>query len=634
MLLGFALIACTSVSDTDLNESCSDTPPIEGEIRAKKIVCEEELPEGSEAEVGDWLLENHWIKLTIRGATHRLTQLEGTGGTILDAAVQGGSDAVTEIFPIFNQWPESADISAVENGIQVVPRDGNGETWTYHLSSDKGLIRVDGAAGFTLVPAHGAYRTGDVIQSTHDQPLTVAATGGIIDDGGWVHWSDTQELALGSIDDIAATLHGEVVTAIGETDGSALQVRNDSFGYAFWIENGEFEIEVPIGSEIRALRAGFKPSSWSDPSVDMNLPLGEEGFISTSITDTSGTPIPAVLNWNGRQYNLKPETVTVPVGPGEGMGWIDAGPKYHPFAIESQTISGTVSLDALMEKVVLESALVAVDVPAFPDQTERRFTDDLLIELAANSVDYAILSAGDEVAQASASENLSVGISFHAGSRSESDMGSPIAFPWSNNRRAPAHGAAPWQDLSPLDLLAYMSKAGRRTTIVDRRWVESAGSPVDWDPIPDWFIVREFQDLQTYTNILDHWIPATLLGETTWVTTPENNRTAILRGMAEGKTTATTGPQVLFSIDEHSQGANLHNEFGDLEFNPVVDITVERPGDIERLALIGSGGEELVSWKLGSPPSHFPLNNSDWVLVTARGEADWAITNPIWLNRP
>ena len=179
-----------------------------------------------------------------------------------------------------------------------------------------------------------------------------------------------------------------------------------------------------------------------------------------------------------------------------------------------------------------------------------------------------------------------------------------------------------------------MSKAGRRTTIVDRQWVEAAGSPVNWDPIPDWFLIREFEDLWAYARVLDQWIPTILLGEKTWVSTSESHRTAILRGIVEGKTTATSGPQILFSINENMQGSNVYSEFSDIEFNPIVDIRVENPGDIKRMSLIGSGGVELISWKIGSPPNHFPLSTSNWVLVTAQGEEDWAITNPIWLKRP
>jgi len=628
-------MGCNAAPQSSYEDQCEDDPPNVGEIRAKQVVCDEELPDGAEGEVGDWLLENDRIRLIIRGATHRLTKLDGTGGTILDASIPGEADGITEIYPIFEQaWPSAAVISATESGIRVEASDESGLVWEYHLSSDSSLLTVEGATGFTMVPAHGAYRTGDLVQSPQTIPLTVGGTGGIEDDGGWVHWRGTHQLGIGELDEVIAALHPNVITATGETDGRALQVHTDNFDYAFSIEPGAFSSVVPTNATMRALRAGFQPSNWETPSEDLELMVGPDGFISTSISNDAGEPVAASVYWNDQRYDLPPGPNTIAVGPGEGSGWIDAGPKYGIQPIENQTISGTLSLETTLQSLVTGSALVAIDAPAFPDRTERNFTDDRLTELAAAGVDYAILTAGDEVAQANPSEDLKVDIASHAGSRANSDMGSPLAFPWSYNRREPAHGAAPWKILDPLELLAFMSKAGRRTTVVDRDWVESAGPVVDWDPLPDWFIVRNVGDIDSYITLLDHWVPTAVLGNSTWVSTETRNRTDILRAMIEGKTTATTGPQILFLINGKGPGSNLYTEYNDIEFSPDVQVQIQNPGDIEQVTMIGSGGIELVSWKPESPPSHYPMSDSNWVLLIAKGDTDWAITSPIWLRRP
>jgi len=635
VLLSLALLGCSSPTSTE-RDTCAEEPPEQGEVRAKQIVCEAELPEGAEAEVGDWLLENALLRLTIRNATHRLTQLNGTGGTILDAALHGERDAVTEIYPRFEQaWPTEATISVDQDTILVEATDGSDLNWRYRLEPDEGLLTVEGAKGFTLVPGQGAYRTGDVVQSAQSTPLAIGALGGVQDDGGWVHWPNTDRLGIGEISTATTALHPDALTWTGRTDGYAIQANTEN-GLSFTIatEPGPVSVVVPRNAEIRALRSGYEPSSWSPPTDDLNLTVGDNGFIATLITDENGNPIPASIEWNGRRFNLPPGPNSVGVGPGEGSGIIDAGPKYSPYTIESQFISGSMTLEVALESVVKGAAWIAVDVPAFPDQFERSYTDTLLTELAAEGVNYAILTAGDEVAQATASDELDVTISSHAGSRANSDIGSPIAFPWSNNRREPAHGAAPWSLLDPADLLVFMSKAGRRRTIVDQEWLEAAGSAVNWKHLPDWFILREHEDIAAYATLLDQWVPAPILGETTWVNTDSVHRTDILRSMLEGQTVASTGPQILFTIDGEGPGSNVASQFPDLVDTHEVLIEIRNPGDLTMVALIGPRGRELTQWKLDSPPSTYPLGDAAWVLVSAWGEDDWAVTSPIWLQRP
>ena len=636
MLFSLFLIACSTTTADRLIDSCAEDPPEPGVVRAKRIVCSAELSEGSEAEMGDWLLENSLVRISIRDATSRLTQLQGTGGSILDVSVQGGPDAVTEIYPLFPEgWPTSAKVTASNAAIVVSATDGSMRTWEYRLSPDNGALVVDGATGFTMVPAQGAYRTGALVQSTHDTPLSVGAAGEIQDQGGWVHWENTNTLAFGNWRDVVTSLFPEATTAEGDSDGNALQVlSNDGFSYAFWIEPGPFSVPVPPAAEIRALRTGHAPSDWEPAADQMNLVVGEPGFLSTSIVDDQGEPIAATLHWNDRQYALAPGQNTTGVGPGVGSGRIDAGPQFETFPIEEQTISETVSIDVVLARTITEAALIAIDVPAFPDPKERSFTDDLLIKLAAQGYNYAILTAGDEVARGNPSADLSVSIGAQAGSRADSDVGLPIAFPWTGNRRQPAHGAAPWPQLDAEDLLAFMSKSGRRRTIVDSAWVTSAGKPVNWETFPDWFMIREPEDIASYAQLLDQWIPATLVGPKTWVETQTLDDANILRGLEKGATVATTGPLIRFAVDGEGPGANLYSDFAELNPPHGIHIEVLNSGDIDRISMFGSGGEELISWKPNNPPAHFPISQTDWVIVAATGDHDWAITGPIWLGRP
>ena len=258
-----------------------------------------------------------------------------------------------------------------------------------------------------------------------------------------------------------------------------------------------------------------------------------------------------------------------------------------------------------MARRISDAALVAFDVPAFPDPEERSFTDDLLTELAGQGYNYVIVTAGDEVARASPSEELVAHIGVQAGSRANADIGMPIAFPWSSNRRKAAHGAAPWSEMNPEDLLAFMSKSGRRNTVVDSDWVMAAGEPIDWETLPDAFMIRDLNDIPSYAQLLDQWIPATLVGPKTWVMVDTLSDANIERGIARGNTIATTGPLLRFTLNGEGPGANLDAEFDELEPSPSLELELVNPGDIDRITMIGSGAAELISWKPNNPPSHY-----------------------------
>ena len=162
----------------------------------------------------------------------------------------------------------------------------------------------------------------------------------------------------------------------------------------------------------------------------------------------------------------------------------------------------------------------------------------------------------------------------------------------------------------------------------------SAGEPVNWETLPDWFMIRDPEDISWYAHLLDQWIPATLVGPTTWVLTDSTNDAEILRALENGETIATTGPLIRFTVNNRGPGTNLYSDFSDIEPTPTINIELVNPGDIDRIAMFGSGGVELSSWKPSSPPEHHPISLSDWVLIAATGQDDWAVTGPIWLGRP
>jgi len=89
-----------------------------GQVRAKPVVCEEELPSGPNAigRVGDLLLENSRARFVIRaGAGHTFVGMDG--GTLVDADVarapgEAGQERLQEIIPLFSL--NAADLESLE----------------------------------------------------------------------------------------------------------------------------------------------------------------------------------------------------------------------------------------------------------------------------------------------------------------------------------------------------------------------------------------------------------------------------------------------------------------------------------------------------------------------------------------
>jgi hypothetical protein len=616
---------------------CADEPPGIGEVRAKAVVCSSEIPADGEAKIGDWVIENSRVRFTVRNQPNRLTQLRGGGGTIIDAEVQGAGDAITELVPdVEGGWPTSTSISIDDGNVVVRDQDNPQRQWRYILEPDSSVLRLTDASGFTLVPIAGATLIGSWLHSMSDNhPLVIAGHEAPTDTGGWLYWAHTDRLVFGTSREVMGTLFEDSTLQVGTTEGEAIEVQlNGALLTRTPATDGKYRHEMPSESTIRAVSEGYTPGPWGAPEQGMTPPLGMSGFITVTVVDPDGTPAPATLTWNGVSYPVSVNGQRVPVGAGLGSGLITAGPEYLPVTIEEQSIGGDVEIDVHLEAMTTEAAWVAFDVPTFPGPVERRSTEDILATLSGSGVDYAVLTAADEVAQTSVPPDFGWPISYHGGSTANGPDGHIVAWPWSSDSKSAAHGAAPWHELSPIELFHWMSKAGRRFTAVDALWSSNTSQVSSLHPRPDAFLIRSPSELPQYTTLLDGWLAASLVGERTWVETTSRARTDVLRAILEGKTTPSTGPRLLFTVNGHGPGTNLA-EWPDIGWSVgLAELHIEAPGDITQISLIGPRGNRLAEWPIEALPVTTSLPEVAWVIAMAEGESDWAITGPIWMQRP
>ncbi len=622
-------MSCWGAKPAPPSESCQPDPPAVGEVRAKRVSCAAELPENAEGRIGDWMLETAELKLIIRNTPNRMTQLDGAGGTIIDAAVPGRGDALTEILPhVEGGWPDALTIRAEDDSIYLQANDGTERLIVYTLQAGTGRLTIEGSHGATLVPAAGSTVTGEWLNAGE---LCVTADEPLEDDGGWVHWASVDSILLGSSATVSRTYSGPAgQTAEGTTDGDWVEVGSAAgLLYRARTSDGKFRLTVPENAQLRTTKSGHAPSSWVDPAGALDLRVGQEGFLALEVHDELGSPIPATLTWNGIRYVIPDEATEVPVGPGLGSGLVTGGPEYEPAALSEEDINGTVSRTVQLKRIREPQALAAFHESGFPDATERRLNRAIMLELAADGVDYAVLGATDEVSQTSGGASVAHLISVSSASRSGGPLGEILAWPWSGDSDQPAHGAVDWRDTDPLNLVALMSKFGRRYSAITAEWLIAAEPPQIWDLVPTAATISDLTEVDAVTAAWDAWAPLALVGRRTWVNVDGRSKTEVIRGVLQGRTVVSTGPQLHLRVG----GASPGEAFDEPDVR-TAEVWIDGPGDIGEVRLIGKDGREQGPWDVADLPVQTTVSHSGWVAAVAEGSADWAVTSPVWLSRP
>ena len=277
------MMGCTNGALESPETDCIIAPPVSGEVRAKQIQCDGEIAEYGEANIGDWLLENNRVKLAIRSTPNRMTQLTGAGGTLIDASVVGEPDAVTEIVPhVDGGWPETLRIRAEDGAIVLSAEDGTNREYRYR------------PARFHRTHAqrsHGVYRcpptwNGQTRKWATYNQLNLTSDLDVVDSGGWLTWSDTDTLFIGPQQSVVADRYADIVSVTGSSNGSAIDVSLDgTTQFRLPVFEERFQGDVPATAQLRARLSGHTSSDWVNPDRDLDLQIGDPGFLSVEVFD-------------------------------------------------------------------------------------------------------------------------------------------------------------------------------------------------------------------------------------------------------------------------------------------------------------------------------------------------------------
>ncbi len=636
------LVGCTDF--VPVAPTCDPRVLDAGEVRARQLLCTDELIPGGEARVGDWVIENSVARFALRGTYSALYTLDDQGGTLIDAvslspeagaddeadgeAADEGGVSVDALGEIRVEGDRSSIAAVNEGGTSslVLP----GMTWT--LAADEGVLRLSGASGAsaaTIQPLPGGTRTGSSWQGASGGILGgFLGTDGSAEDGlsaaviqaeitfvtadreAWTaaqYGSAEAVLETVDADSVAVELDGAVLTRLPVTDGVVS-------GWA------------PEGATLRGEREGCTYEGLIQTAC---------GFMHVRVRDDAGNDLVSSFYTASARWVLPAGGGVIPGGLEPFAGTLWAGPAYGYTALTFTP--GTDQAVTLRREMNTDGAVLAdLRRAVAPDSDAAWASPEAAHDASGDGVGFVVVYADDEVPSASVlradtherAVDGAYPLIVTAGVRSPSaDGGTVLSWPWSANSKRPAHGA-PQHGWSALDLLTLVrNNSADRRTIVDAAWVQAAlaEAPVyAWFDTPLSVWLDDADAMTVYFDLLEHYVPVVPVGPRTWIELPNGDRNipGIEAGLYAGQATAGNGPRI-----EASSSASL---VGDRLWRVQVDaarwmgvraLTVWTPEGSRTLVLSpigpGLGG--------GYTTFHVPEDTA-WVAVSVAGDDGiWAV---------
>ena len=620
-----------------------------GEVRARQLLCTDELIPGGEARVGDWVLENSVARFALRGTYAALYTLDDQGGTLVDAVAlipdadaddgsaseasggdgdEGSADeggvSVDALGEIRVEGDRSSIVAVNEGGTAslVLP----GMTWT--LAADEGVLRLSGASGAsaaTIQPLPGGTRTGSSWQGAAGGFL---GTDGSAEDGLSAAVIQA-EIAFVTADREAwtAAQYGSAEAVLETVDADTVAVERDGTVLTrLPVTDGVVSGWAPEGATLRGEREGCTYDGLAQTAC---------GFMHVRVRDDAGNDRVSSFYTDSARWVLPAGGGVIPGGLEAFAGTLWAGPAYGYTTLTFTP--GTDQAVTLRREMNTDGAVLAdLRRAVAPDSDAAWASPEAAHDASGDGVGFVVVYADDEVPSASVlradtHERAADGaypLFVTAGVRSQSaDGGTVLSWPWSANSKRAAHGA-PEQGWSALDLLTLVrNNSANRRTIVDAAWVQAAlaEAPVyAWFDTPLAVWLDDADAMAVYFDLLAHYVPVTPVGPRTWIELPNGDRNipGIEAGLYAGQTTAGNGPRI-----EASSSASL---VGDRYWRVQVDasrwmgvraLTVWTPEGSRTLALSpigpGLGG--------GYATFHVPEDIA-WVAVSVAGDDGiWAV---------
>ena len=636
-----------------------------GEVRIKQIGCSDERLVGGEGTTGDWLLENAVARFALRYGT-ALTRFETSGGTVVDASLPGRRDGLREATPLFETEaglePLSAAVATpleertagrvLAVGLEVEGTTPSGETrwFRWRLAADSPVLELEGADAVEVLPLAPAEWVGAVAEVDPDDDGTievlVAMDGEAEGVGAARTYHHPTRLVAGSRVAVRDALWPDSLAVSGLSNAQWIEAFDEAGSRVarLPVEGDTFQGRVPAQTQgLQPVRPGWRSGPAVEPGTDLTLPLGPEGRLDLTVTDSQGRPIAATVLWQGERHATDLGGSTVDLPPGSGPLTVQAGPAYEAVTLDPVRVLERPSLTVSLERVQPDDAFIGhFGVLAAPDRETLRSSTDAVEGAVAQGAAVVVVSARDEVAQRSEPLRLSRDLVVWAGTTAAPPEGSLLAFPYTGALRQPAHGAAPWPGLDPLEVLSWMGRSGRFVA-VSSGWADAAGPPWTWPLLPRFFLLDSPSDLNGWFSLLDQGVDLAPLGPVTWLEgfpTTELSPTEAARALTQGPLTAGNGPRVTLV---RRLALNVQRDAATLS------VTCSGPSwmPIRTLELLGPDGV-LATFEVTQPRAPqisaewFTPEPPPWVVAQCTGDAApplvpetvWAVSDAVFLQHP
>ncbi len=642
-----------------------------GELRVKRIACNEERINGGEGLTGDWLVENAQSRFVIRHGT-ALTLLGVAGGSIIDATRQSGRDAVWEAMPRFDVLDEneppaliSAEITPFEEagavGVEVWGEraDGAWDGFAWRLEADRPDIALlplgDGPLLLDLLPLARSEPVGAVLEIDPDEDGVVetllAVQGSPLDPPeaplGRRLYADVTGLVVGSRAAVAGALWPDGLQINGLSDGAWVEAR-DAEGQRIarlLVEGYRYGGRVPAQTAaLVAVRPGWRDGDPVAPDTDRRVALGPQGGLRLQVSDDRGAPAGHGL-LGGAGLAGRARRRLRALAPGNGELVVGAGPAHGQRRLPHFQVLAAPELSLQLDRVQPQtSTLAEIGLRVAPDPDVALSPSQALSAAVSRGSRVVVTVARDEVAAATLPLDLSPWVVAWGGTEAARDDGAAVwAWPYAAATRRPAHGALPWPELDPLELLGQANQGGR-SSVVDADWVRAAGPPWTWTAQPFALRLSGLQDLPTLFGLLDAGLALRLVGPLTWLEQRDAegmNAVQAQRALLEGPTTAGNGLRITLSaraLPESSGRAAI-----------TVRASCSGPAWMppDAMQLWGPGGVLLAEIPAQDPrPPQIVADLSmpavAWVVASCEGLAAppaqpqplWAVSSPRWAQAP
>ncbi|MCB9675558.1 MAG: hypothetical protein H6737_10605 [Alphaproteobacteria bacterium] len=615
-------------------DTCFSTAPT-GPI-ADEVTCRDVLM-GSDGRIGDFQLANPRLTALVRHPTASASAIGVGGGTVVDArAWVSPADHLLEAIPLVadgwldvEAWELLEDGFRVEGAVRDLP-DRPSTDWgawrevTWRIDPELPVLRADGADGMYVHAGGPIVRYGTSLASDE---VAYGVSGEVEDLGGAVRATVPELWVAPAHNPWAGRGVARMEGRTERADHVELLAGDVTLG-RIPVLFGRYDFVVPPGVDgVRALASGCAPGPRVPIAVGTTLEPGACGGFTLLPAWGEARPQELGVTWvaadGPHRLQLGPEGGVVPIGPEPVEVAVTLRPDLAPLAFTATP--GEVRLEPIRQAFDVGSRVLAAPTwPSARSRTWRGSNDDAVDAALAEGLDWVAMTPEDAVAP----PLFDVPLLVRQGVLVQVD-GHPVpSWSYTSRPRQPGWGAPDARGLAPVDALALLRATDN---VVGLDLLGALGPPWGVDHPPDGVLLdRPDPDLANLAPWLawldaEAWLPP--YGPRIWVEVADP---AVLgfadveQGLVRGQTCATTGPLLTIAVDGVGPGF-----YAPTRAEHAVSVGVHAPRPLDRLVLVGTGGEVLGEWSDVTDSIAVSTPHATWWIAIGWSGADWMVTGPV-----